>query len=178
MDLVKDNGGLSTLRGLLRKSGLNDTLSGDGAFTLLAPINSAFDGLPDTYFGGLTNTQLTQILQYHIIPGTWSVFDLSDQKELATEQGSMLNFSGTPLVINNSTTVTGGDVAATNGMVHYIDTVLTLPDGFKQTYDVPECDAKVASYAAVCCPVDDPAFLNFCKDLLERFKREGVGSLK
>jgi uncharacterized surface protein with fasciclin (FAS1) repeats len=52
---------------------LAETLSGDGPFTVFAPVNDAFDALPE---GTLTtllkpeNKQMLQsILTYHVLPG-------------------------------------------------------------------------------------------------------------
>jgi uncharacterized surface protein with fasciclin (FAS1) repeats len=62
--------GATDLVNLLVKSGLDETLSGDGPFTILAPTNEAIAKLPRETLDALMNDKdlLKKVLLYHVIP--------------------------------------------------------------------------------------------------------------
>nr|WP_286943784.1 fasciclin domain-containing protein [Allomuricauda sp.] len=121
-------------------AGLVETLSGDGPFTVFAPTNDAFaallDALGDDY-NSLADFDteaeinlLVDILKYHVVAGTAAFStDLADNQMIATVKGENVTISldGGVKVFDasgNSSTVTTGDVEASNGVVHIIDRVL------------------------------------------------------
>ena len=57
---------------LMRTSGANDLISGEGSFTVFAPTNDAFNKIPDQLMNGwLSETsqeRLKNVLSYHIVP--------------------------------------------------------------------------------------------------------------
>ena len=61
----------TTLVAAVKAAGLVDTLMGKGPFTVLAPVNAAFDALPagtvDTLLKPENKDQLTKILTCHVI---------------------------------------------------------------------------------------------------------------
>lgn len=120
---------LSTLVSAVKAAGLVETLSGDGPFTVFAPDNDAFAKLPKATLTDLlkpeNKQQLTDILTYHVVPGTYAASDLTDGQELKTVNGETLKVSvkdGTVKV--GDATVTQADVFQSNGVAHVIDTVL------------------------------------------------------
>jgi uncharacterized surface protein with fasciclin (FAS1) repeats len=120
---------LSTLVSAVKAAGLVETLSGEGPFTVFAPDNDAFDKLPKATLTDLlkpeNKKQLTDILTYHVVPGTYAASDLTDGQELKTVNGETLKVSvkdGTVKV--GDATVTQADVFQSNGVAHVIDTVL------------------------------------------------------
>ncbi len=74
-----------------------ETLSGDGPFTVFAPDNAAFDKLPKATLTDIlkpeNKQQHTDILTYHVVPGTYAASDLSDGQELKTVNGETLTVS-------------------------------------------------------------------------------------
>jgi len=124
----------STLVAAVKAAGLVETLSGSGPFTVFAPTNAAFDKLPAGTVDNLLKPenidQLKSILTYHVIPAKAMSTDLSDGQEITTVQGGKL----TVKIANGEVTLTdakGGvskvakaDIAARNGVVHVIDTVV------------------------------------------------------
>merc|ERR1711862_912179 len=70
VDLSAGSEDLSTLVSLVTEAGLVETLSGEGPFTVFAPTNAAFDALPEGTLDGLSVENLTQILTYHVVPGS------------------------------------------------------------------------------------------------------------
>lgn len=67
-DVLADEG-FTTLSTALEAAGLNETLAGEGTFTVFAPTNEAFEALPEGALDALladTET-LTEVLEYHLL---------------------------------------------------------------------------------------------------------------
>ncbi|MBU1305591.1 MAG: fasciclin domain-containing protein [Alphaproteobacteria bacterium] len=132
----------TTLVAAVKAAGLVDTLSGPGPFTVLAPVNAAFDALPagtvETLLKPENKEMLSTILACHVIPA----------KALSTDIASMVKADGGEHVVDtvggckltlkdvdgkitvtdeNGTVanVTIPDVIQSNGVIHVIDAVLT-----------------------------------------------------
>lgn len=124
----------TTLVAAVTAADLVETLSGEGPFTVFAPTNAAFEALPagtvDTLLLPENKDQLTAVLTYHVVAGSYSAEDVVDGLTLTTVQGEELTFSvdadGT-VMINDSATVTIADVVSSNGVTHVIDAVLLPP---------------------------------------------------
>ena len=110
-------------------AGIIETLSGPGPFTVFAPTNEAFNKLPAGTVDDLLlpgrKQDLVNILNYHIIQGTFKTADLQDGMELKTVQGKTLKISrqNGKWHINNAT-VTIPDVLSANGITFIVDAVL------------------------------------------------------
>lgn len=120
----------STLVELVTAAGLVETLSDPNAvFTVFAPTNDAFAKVDPATLEmlGADTALLTEVLTYHVVPGTLGSADITDGGSRLTVQGEYLGFSTADGVKVNDATVTTPDIAATNGTVHVIDTVLVPP---------------------------------------------------
>jgi uncharacterized surface protein with fasciclin (FAS1) repeats len=122
----------STLVELLSAAGLVETLSDlNAVFTVFAPTNDAFAKVDPATLESLKadTARLTEVLTYHVAPSTLISADITDGSSALTVEGEYLTFSVADGVvkINDSATVTAADIAATNGTVHVIDTVLIPP---------------------------------------------------
>ena len=122
---------LSTLVAAVGAADLVKTLQGEGPFTVFAPTNEAFADIQstvDTLLKPENKDDLTNVLTYHVVPGTYNAADLTDGQELTTVQGEKLTVSvdGDTVKVGDAT-VTQADVATSNGVVHVIDTVLVPP---------------------------------------------------
>jgi len=121
--------GLASFRAALDAAGLLPGLSGAETYTLFAPNDDAFAAIPQGIRDRLSaNPQaLATILQYHMMRGRYTA------AELAVVQPSTVN--GPPLTIvpqGQGLTVNGAnvlvaDVAAANGLIHVIDSLLLPP---------------------------------------------------
>src|SRR5690606_17460790 len=64
---------LSTLVTAVQAAGLVETLQGEGPFTVFAPMNAAFEKLPEGTLNDLllaeNKEQLASLLQYHVVAG-------------------------------------------------------------------------------------------------------------
>ena len=107
-------------------------LQGDGPFTVFAPVNAAFDALPAIP----AEDELTQILLNHVLAAGISSTDLVGlgsgyTNTLATTPGgeniSLYFDTGAGVSFNGMSNVAVADVIATNGIIHAVDAVITLP---------------------------------------------------
>lgn len=115
---------LSTVADAVAAAGLDETLTGDGPFTIFAPTNTAFSQIDA---GELTGNSelLTEVLQFHVVRGKITASDISDGQSVNTVEGDSLVFrvqDGDVTV--NDATVTLPDVEVSNGVVHVVDGVL------------------------------------------------------
>lgn len=128
VEIAAGNEDFSTLVSLVEAVGLVDALNGDG-LTVFAPTNAAFAALPTSVVDYLLANPdvLTSILSYHVVSGSMMTADVMTG-EVASLQGSSLNVvvSDMGVMVNNATVVTA-DIAASNGVIHVVDTVLLPP---------------------------------------------------
>lgn len=121
---------LSTLSGLVTKAGLTDTLKGAGPFTVFAPTNAAFAKVPAKTMEDLGKdpARLTAVLTYHVIPGKVMAADVKNNSNVKTVNGANVAVSkaGEFVTVEDGMVQTA-DIAATNGVVHVIDSVLMPP---------------------------------------------------
>lgn len=129
VDTAVKAGSFSTLAAALKAANLVDTLKGKGPFTVFAPTDEAFAKLPTGTVDALLKDipQLTKILTYHVVAGKVSAADVMKLKSAKTVEGSEVKIDTTNGVKINDSTVTTPDVAADNGVIHIIDTVLMPP---------------------------------------------------
>jgi uncharacterized surface protein with fasciclin (FAS1) repeats len=160
-------GSYDTLVRALRSADLVDTLKGPGPFTVFAPTDEAFAKLPSGTMDDLLKPEnkqrLTEILNYHIVPGkvlSASLLGLGEQP-ITSVQGSTLpvTTSGASLRVADAR-VLQTDIDATNGVIHAIDTVLMPPDAPGDTSVVPTAvdrpDTIPAPLATPGTPALDP----------------------
>ena len=131
----------STLVSAVTAANLGETLSGEGPYTVFAPTNDAFAKIPEAALTELTTNDtetLGNILTYHVVEGNIDAATLTQAITDAGEAGYTINtVNGGTLTANvvdgnviltdaagGTSTVTATDVAASNGVIHVIDTVL------------------------------------------------------
>jgi len=123
---------LSTLVTALTAGGLTETLSGKGPFTVFAPTNEAFAKIETKALNALlqNKAELDKILEYHVLAADLRMRELMAVKVVKTLEGENVDVSdpGGVIKVNNAKVLTA-DVAASNGFVHIIDTVLMTPSG-------------------------------------------------
>jgi uncharacterized surface protein with fasciclin (FAS1) repeats len=126
VDTAINAGSFSTLVAAVKAAGLVDTLKGKGPFTLFAPNDEAFAKLPEGTVEGLLKNlpQLKKILTYHVVSGKVMAADVAKMKSAKTVEGSDVKIDAAKGVKINNATVSTADVAADNGVIHIIDTVL------------------------------------------------------
>ena len=72
--------------------------------------------------------QLVAILTYHVVPGKLTAADVAKAKELKTVEGQPLEVKAeNGAVMIDDAKVTATDIAASNGVIHVIDSVMLPP---------------------------------------------------
>ncbi len=131
IDTAVAAGTFSTLATALTAAGLIETLKGPGPFTVLAPTDDAFAKIPAADLTALLadTAKLTAVLTYHVIAGNVPAAAVVTLTEAATVEGSKVTIAVVDgkVVLNGASHVTATDIAATNGVIHVIDTVLMPP---------------------------------------------------
>ncbi len=139
-------GDLSILVQALTRVNLAATLDGAGPFTVFAPTNDAFlqllTDLGATSLDDISDEDLTDILLNHVISGTTTSGDLTTlgagyvptlstagpgdtNISLYFNVGNTVDINGGPA--NGGATVTTPDIPASNGVIHIVNSVITLP---------------------------------------------------
>jgi len=135
------NENFSTLVAAVKAAGLVEILSSEGPFTVFAPTNDAFSKLPEGTITSLllpeNKAALTSILTYHVVAGKFDATAVVEaikanegSFEVATVQGGtlILSLDGANVMLKdekgNVSQVVIADVAASNGVIHAINTVV------------------------------------------------------
>ena len=137
VDVAVGSGAFPTLVAAVQAAGLVDVLSGEGPFTVFAPTEEAFAAalaaLGMSAEDLLADTELlTAVLTYHVLPvaAPAEVVVTLDGQSVATVGGAevVISVADGVVMVNDATVVTA-DIAASNGVIHVIDTVLLPPSG-------------------------------------------------
>ena len=125
VDTAVAAGNFKTLVVALKAADLVPTLKGKGPFTVFAPTDEAFAKIPKADLDALLKdkARLKSVLTYHVVSGKVMSTELK-AGNLKTVQGSDVTVSTMGGVMVNDAKVVAADVAADNGVIQAIDTVL------------------------------------------------------
>jgi uncharacterized surface protein with fasciclin (FAS1) repeats len=125
VDTAVAAGSFKTLVTAIQAAGLVNTLKGAGPFTVFAPTDEAFAKIPKADLDALLKdkAKLTAVLTYHVVPGKVMAKDVKAGM-VKTVQGSSLTVATMGGVTVDKSRVTATDIAADNGVIHVIDTVV------------------------------------------------------
>jgi uncharacterized surface protein with fasciclin (FAS1) repeats len=129
VDTAVAAGSFKTLAAALQAAGLVETLKGAGPFTVFAPTDEAFAKLPAGTVENLLKPEnkekLKAVLTYHVVPGKVLAAQVTKMDSAKTVQGQSVKISVVDgkVKIDNAT-VAKADVAASNGVIHVIDSVI------------------------------------------------------
>jgi uncharacterized surface protein with fasciclin (FAS1) repeats len=141
VDVAVGNSAFSTLVAAVKAADLVGALAGAGPLTVFAPTNDAFAKLPAGTVEALVKPEakgtLTSILTYHVVAGKVSAADVvaainagGGSATLTTLAGGTITatLDGSSVVLTDAkggkSRVIATDVAASNGVIHAIDTVV------------------------------------------------------
>jgi uncharacterized surface protein with fasciclin (FAS1) repeats len=112
----------------LDSTGLDETLSQSGPFTIFAPTNEGFRKLPPGIYESLMQTRkrdLANILSYHIVASSIKTKDLRDGQKLRTLAGEELIVTlRKDKVMVNGIVVVNPDIESSNGIIYVINDIL------------------------------------------------------
>ncbi len=121
-------GQFNTLVAAVKAAGLVDTLNGTGPFTVFAPTDAAFAKLPAGTVENLLKPEnkdkLTAVLTYHVVAGKVMAADVkTSSPKTVNGKEIAIKVDGGKVTVG-AATVVKTDIAASNGVIHVIDTVL------------------------------------------------------
>ena len=135
VEIASGNPNFSTLVAALQAAGLADDLSSpNGPYTVFAPTNAAFAGLPAGAVEKLLEPSnqdlLIKVLTYHVVSGSVTASQVVTLREATTILGEPVKINANPSGVRvENANVTATDIIADNGVIHVIDRVI-LPSGF------------------------------------------------
>ena len=141
IQMVLQDQGFGTLASMIKENDFAQTLDKKGPYTIFAPVNFAFEKLPDDSYKKMSASEneeyVSKLLSYHIIPSEINEADIKQAIDdyggsvpLKTLGGKRLTASlkqGRIFLIDeqgNGGNLITTDVKASNGMMHTIDVVL------------------------------------------------------
>jgi uncharacterized surface protein with fasciclin (FAS1) repeats len=133
VDTAVAAGSFKTLAKALAAADLVTTLKGAGPFTVFAPTDEAFAKLPPGTVEDLlkpeNKAKLQRILTYHVVAGKVMASDVVKLQSAKAVSGDTVRIAtrNGGVTIDNAHVVTT-DVAASNGVIHVIDTVMLPKD--------------------------------------------------
>lgn len=133
VETAQQAGQFKTLLVALKAADLDTALKAPGPFTVFAPTDDAFAKLPagtlDSLLKPENKAKLKAILTYHVVAGNVPASEAMKLKSTKTLNGKDLSLdaSGGTLKVGSGTVVKS-DIAASNGVIHVVDTVLLPSD--------------------------------------------------
>jgi uncharacterized surface protein with fasciclin (FAS1) repeats len=133
VDTAVAAGSFKTLVKALQAADLVQTLKGAGPFTVFAPTDEAFAKLPagtlDSLLKPENKAKLQRILKAHVVGGKVMAADVVKVTSAKAVSGDTLTIASR----DGGVTVDGAkvvktDIAATNGVIHVIDSVIVPKD--------------------------------------------------
>jgi len=136
---------LSQFAQAVQSAGLTETLRGAGPYTVFAPVNAAFEAIPQETRTRLMAAEgrdrLTELLTFHIVPGVVTAQDLGAAIQRGRGRATVTTVSGENLTVSregealvvadpagNRARVVQADRIQSNGVIHHVDSVL-MPGG-------------------------------------------------
>lgn len=132
----------TTLVAAVQAAGLVETLKSKGPFTVFAPVNSAFDALPEGTVATLlkpeNKAKLIGVLTYHVVAGNVDAAALEQAIKAGKGTATLQTVAGGTLTAKmngrrniiivdgngNVANISTYDVRQSNGVIHVIDRVL------------------------------------------------------
>lgn len=121
---------LATFLAAIKAAGLDTDLTGAGPYTVFAPTDDAFSKLdPEVLKALLADKELlTKILRHHMVDGAVNAENLTEGNLTALDGTTILITTATDITLDKTVRPIDTDIAASNGVLHTIDTVLLPPD--------------------------------------------------
>lgn len=131
VDVAVSSGSFDTLVAAVQAAGLEGALSSKGPYTVFAPTDEAFAALPPGTLEQLLLPEnkgaLTQVLAYHVVPGSITSDQIETGIVSSVEDGELSLVADDTGVTVNGANVVGADILTSNGVIHAIDAVLLPP---------------------------------------------------
>jgi uncharacterized surface protein with fasciclin (FAS1) repeats len=119
-------GDFTTLVNAAKKLGLDEKFDSDGPYTIFAPIEKAFESIPDSVIEEAFDDPdyLMDIINYHIVEGKYLVSDLLEAGSLTALNGKTLEITKDSNTKVNGNPIEKEDIECSNGVIHTIADIL------------------------------------------------------
>lgn len=139
VDTAIEAGSFTTLVKAVQAADLAEALKGEGPLTVFAPTDEAFAKVPAATLAALlkpeNKEQLKAVLTYHVVAGKVMAADVVKLNSAMTLNGEKVEISiEQGKVMVDGAHVVKTDIAASNGVIHVIDTVI-LPSNLGELSD-------------------------------------------
>ena len=134
-EIAKSDTSFSILVAAIDKTGLKETLTNAGTYTVFAPNNAAFrkEDFSVEIINAMTNPdqilELKNALLYHVLGSKVKSTEVPNAYVgtlyLVNGNGVSLRTANNPVKLNNESNVVAADIAASNGIIHVIDMPLS-----------------------------------------------------
>lgn len=106
--------------------GLNEKYSTTGPYTVFAPVETAFEPIPEEVIEEAFDdvVYLMDIINYHIVEGKYMVKDLQKVDFLTTIGGRNLKIKNNNGITIDSGYIIEADIECKNGVIHAINEIL------------------------------------------------------
>ncbi|GAB4186312.1 MAG: hypothetical protein Fur006_25450 [Coleofasciculaceae cyanobacterium] len=134
-----------TLAKAIKAAGLEETLAGEGPYTVFAPTDAAFAALPPGILDQLLLPEnkevLVALLKSHVVSGAVT------SSQIQPGNVNVETLAGAPVAVQrsedgtvtvNNAKVTQADIQASNGVIHAIDKVILPQDSQSQSETPPK----------------------------------------
>jgi len=167
-DIASNNPDFSILTAAIDAAELDGVLSDEGNYTVFAPINDAFDALPEGTVEKLLDPEwffhLQDLLLYHALGSVVGSTDLSDGLEAETLNAEdiviNLDDDGASITTVSNTSseilIEEGliDIEASNGIIHAVDSVLLPTSATQNIVDIGQSNEDFSTLVAAAIAAD------------------------
>jgi uncharacterized surface protein with fasciclin (FAS1) repeats len=129
-DIINNSPDHTILAAAIETAGLDEELMMDGAFTVFAPTDAAFNALAPEVLQALLDDEqeLKKLLLLHVAGKVYKSEDFVNDEYLKSLEGRSLrmeiaNTAGKEISVNNAK-VTAKDLLAQNGVLHVVDAII------------------------------------------------------
>jgi transforming growth factor-beta-induced protein len=130
IDTAIADGRFTTFVAAVEAADLDETLKGEGPFTVFAPTDDAFAALPAGTVDNLllpeNKQDLTNTLLNHVVAAKVMAAEVESQTSVTTIQGQdvIITTRDGKVYLNDTVEIIITDIEASNGVIHVIDAVL------------------------------------------------------
>lgn len=149
-ETMEEDDDLSDFVQLILDAGAEGDFDAEGSFTVFAPENSAFENLPDTLLENLSEDQLEELINYHLLDEEVSSEGLSDSSSVRTSSGESVYIeSNGEIELNRSAQITDADIETSSGFINKIDEIL-LPNSLLDVLSIAEKRSDLSQFVCNC----------------------------
>ena len=135
-EMLKNDGRFTRLVEIIQTLGEDEKLQGEGPMTFFAPVDSAWDAIPEPNREMILNDKqmLSHLIDFFTIRGKHNLDDLLSKNVMKTVEGNPIMVRKTERGTQvDEAVVVDGDMEVENGIIHALDGIpfVTLSQAFE-----------------------------------------------